>query len=161
MLYINSFFFFKLIPILASLSSCVLCPVFCEKSIPFVVGDGGTKGGRKQLLAFSLASLVIELQNLDDTGGRRKNICPWDIAAGRELPFFFFSPFIQMFWIMGDKRCLKICKCFAVTYKTQQYYSRLHLSYTLAKKHLFKTFLTPKSSDKRAAMLQKKQKCVI
>lgn len=41
-------FYFKLIPILASLNSHVPCrSVFCEKSIPFVVAGGGTKGGGK------------------------------------------------------------------------------------------------------------------
>lgn len=90
MLHVNSFFFFsKLIPILASLNSCVLCPsVFCEKSIPFVVVMVEQKGEKTQLLASNLTLLVTELQNLDDTGGIRKNICRWNITAGRELLFF-------------------------------------------------------------------------
>lgn len=67
-----------------------MCPVFCEKSIPFVAVMVEQKGEKTQLLASNLTLLVAELQNLDDTGGRRKNICKWDITAGRELLFFLF-----------------------------------------------------------------------
>lgn len=67
-----------------------MCPVFCEKSIPFVAVMVEQKGEKTQLLASSLTLLVAELQNLDDTGGRRKNICKWDITAGKELLFFSF-----------------------------------------------------------------------
>lgn len=49
--------------------------------------------GEKQLLAFRLASLVTELQNLDNPGDRRKNICPWDITAGIELLFFLLHKY--------------------------------------------------------------------
>lgn len=68
---------------MCSVSFCILREIHTLCSC-----DGGTKGGKTQLLASNLTLLVTELQNLDDTGGIRKNICRWNITAGRELLFF-------------------------------------------------------------------------
>lgn len=41
--------------------------------------------------------------------------------------------FTQLFWIKGKRRWQEICKCLAVIYGNQKWYSRLHLSYTCKK----------------------------
>lgn len=72
---------------------------------------------------------------------------------------FLLVSFTQM--IMGEKRCLKTCKYFAIIYESQQHFSRLHFLHSFKKTKLLKTFLTLKSSEKRAAMMKKESKNVL
>lgn len=99
--------------------------------------------------------------------GEEKNICicPWDITAGRELLFFFFLLFPLLFytsfWIMWKKRWLETCKYSAVIYGNQKYYSRLHLSYTLAKKASFQNISNTEELRQKGSDSDKKSKAVL
>lgn len=130
--------------------------------------EGGTKGEkRNQLLASGFASVATKPQNLDDTGGRRKKIYVFVPGTSQQeencLFFFFLFPllFYTSFWIMWKKRWLEICKYSAVIYGNQKYYSRLHLSYTLAKKASFQNISNTEELRQKGSDSDKKSKAVL
>lgn len=129
--------------------------------------EGGTKGEkRNQLLASGFASVATKPQNLDDTGGRRKKYMYLSLGhhSRKRIAFFFFLfllLFYTSFWIMWKKRWLEICKYSAVIYGNQKYYSRLHLSYTLAKKASFQNISNTEELRQKGSDSDKKSKAVL
>lgn len=130
--------------------------------------EGGTKGEkRNQLLASGFASVATKPQNLDDTGGRRKKYMYLSLGhhSRKRIAFFFFSSFFYFTPVSGscgrkgDWRYANTPQSFMETRNIIAGCISLTL---LQKKHLFKTFLTRRSSDKRAAIpIRKARLCYI
>lgn len=93
--------------------------------------------------------------------GEMKNICPWDITAGRELPSphppqspFFYTTVLDQGKGEGGGSYANAWQSFMASRNVVA--GCISLTLAKKKKHLFKTFLSQEGADKRAAILVRK-----
>lgn len=139
--------------------SCVLLH-FVRNPYPLQVWKVEQKGRKKnQLLAFSVAALATKPQNLDTGGKRKKTHLSLGHHSRQRIAYFFFPPLFHFTPVSGswgrkgDWRYANTPQSFMETRNIIAGCISLTL---LQKKRLFKTFLTQRSSDKRAVILIRK-----